>query len=490
MSCGEFTEIIGIAVPLQSSVEVTASETNKHRRFGLSNGNTNQSWDDIDFCIYLEGSGTVYINEGATPRGSFGSYATGDVFRVAVEGGVVKYRKNGTLLYTSTVSPTYPLLVDTALYSTGATLTNAMISTGAAAATLHWLITDQLGTPRMILDQSGALANMKRHDYLPFGEELFAPTSSRTAVQGYVSGDSVRQQFTSKERDVQTRLDYFIHRYYGSIEGRFTSADGPFVDQSEPDPQSWNLYTYVGNNPTNALDPLGLWKEVDCDNGGRCFQAENGDTWATLYVDAGFRGGFLPAQAALMKYYFQATPEIVPGETVVDVSGFMSWVNSLKPLERTNIASDPRYTHYEVDFVGGGIRDVTKAASEAGLFTRLLRWLGFGKKVTPVAQEGVAALRQAYEAEVRALAIKAAQMRADGHSVEEIARELHAERRALGIKYKDVTPPEILQKILERNRQVYGDELGPTIEWLRAQGKSWEQIIESASRPGGQDLKP
>lgn len=89
-----------------------------------------------------------------------------------------------------------------------------------------------------------------------------------------------------------------------------------------------------------------------------------------------------------------------------------------------------------------------------------------------------APLRQAYEAEVRALATKAAQMRADGHSVEEIARELHAERRALGIKYKDVTPPEILKKILERNRQMYGDELGPTIGWLRAQGKSWDEIIE------------
>jgi hypothetical protein len=59
----------------------------------------------------------------------------------------------------------------------------------------------------MILDQSGTLANMKRHDYLPFGEELFAPTSGRTAAQGYASGDGVRQHFTQKERDVETGLD-------------------------------------------------------------------------------------------------------------------------------------------------------------------------------------------------------------------------------------------------------------------------------------------
>src|SRR5713226_9110382 len=49
---------------------------------------------------------------------------------------------------------------------------------------IRWLVTDQLGTPRMIFDQSGSLANVSRHDYLPFGEELFAGTGGRTAAQG------------------------------------------------------------------------------------------------------------------------------------------------------------------------------------------------------------------------------------------------------------------------------------------------------------------
>ena len=72
----------------------------------------------------------------------------------------------------------------------------------------HWLIGDHLGTPRMIVDQSGSLANMKRHDYPPFGEELVAGTGGRTIAQGY-SAEGVRQQFTLKERDVETGLDYF-----------------------------------------------------------------------------------------------------------------------------------------------------------------------------------------------------------------------------------------------------------------------------------------
>jgi Tfp pilus assembly protein PilV len=108
--------------------EFTASETNTSRRLGLSNGDSNQSWDDIDFCVYLDSDGTFYVNEGANPRGSFGTYTTGDIFRVSVEGGLVKYRKNGTLFYTSAVAPAYPLLVDTALYSSSSTLTNAQIA--------------------------------------------------------------------------------------------------------------------------------------------------------------------------------------------------------------------------------------------------------------------------------------------------------------------------------------------------------------------------
>ena len=45
-------------------------------------------------------------------------------------------------------------------------------SSGGVGSSLQWLVSDQLGTPRMIIDEAGTLANVKRHDYLPFGEEL------------------------------------------------------------------------------------------------------------------------------------------------------------------------------------------------------------------------------------------------------------------------------------------------------------------------------
>ena len=122
---------------------------------------------------------------------------------------------------------------------------------------IQWLVTDQLGTPRMIFDKTGSLAGTKRHDYLPFGEELYAGIGSRSTALGYCASDSVRQKFTLKERDIETGLDYFKARYYSSAQGRFTSADAPFADQRQTDPSSWNSYAYVRNNPCNRTDPNG-----------------------------------------------------------------------------------------------------------------------------------------------------------------------------------------------------------------------------------------
>jgi RHS repeat-associated protein len=125
---------------------------------------------------------------------------------------------------------------------------------------INWLVPDHLGTARIIVDQTGSFANVKRHDYQPFGEELPAGTGGRTAAMGYVAGDGIRQQFTSKERDTETGLDYFLARYYSSMQGRFTSVDPiSFADARKYEPQAINLYSYCGNNPLTRVDPDGRY---------------------------------------------------------------------------------------------------------------------------------------------------------------------------------------------------------------------------------------
>jgi hypothetical protein len=105
------------------SVTFSATETDKLRYVGLSHGNTDTSVADIDFAIRL-GQGYAEVRENNVYRADV-PLAAGDTFKVAVEGGVVKYYQNGALFYTSAVAPTYPLLVDTSLLSAGATVTNA-----------------------------------------------------------------------------------------------------------------------------------------------------------------------------------------------------------------------------------------------------------------------------------------------------------------------------------------------------------------------------
>jgi RHS repeat-associated protein len=67
---------------------------------------------------------------------------------------------------------------------------------------------------------------------------------------------------TGKERDSESGLDYFGARYYGSALGRFTSPDWSASPEPVPyanlnNPQSFNQYSYVGNNPVSLNDPTG-----------------------------------------------------------------------------------------------------------------------------------------------------------------------------------------------------------------------------------------
>jgi len=127
------------------------------------------------------------------------------------------------------------------------------------AVHIQWLVTDHLGTPRIIADLSGSLVGIKRHDYLPFGEEIGAGVGGRTTGQGYSQVDNVRQKFTGKERDAETGLDYFGARYMSSTQGRFTSVDpGAFSKRHIANPQKWNRYPYVLNNPLRFFDPDGM----------------------------------------------------------------------------------------------------------------------------------------------------------------------------------------------------------------------------------------
>lgn len=118
------------------------------------------------------------------------------------------------------------------------------------AGTLEYYHVDALGSVRAVTDASGAV--VRTHHYHPFGEAV--------GVEG--STDPLR--FTGKPRDGETGLDYFGARYYAGRTGRFTTVDPVVVvDRSIADPQSWNRYKYVKNNPLRYVDRDGrIWETL------------------------------------------------------------------------------------------------------------------------------------------------------------------------------------------------------------------------------------
>ena len=130
-------------------------------------------------------------------------------------------------------------------------------------AKITYTTNDHLGSPRINTDTTGQV--ISRHDYHPFGEEI--------ARTGYGS-DTIRKQFTGYERDGETGLDFAQSRMYGGGLGRFSTPDPYNVilekERGEDDderadiligfisnPQRWNMYVYVVNNPLAFTDPDG-----------------------------------------------------------------------------------------------------------------------------------------------------------------------------------------------------------------------------------------
>jgi RHS repeat-associated protein len=112
--------------------------------------------------------------------------------------------------------------------------------------TTHFIHQDHLGSTRLVTDINGNVVDSI--DYLPYGEQIAGDTATT-------------HKFTGKERDgtptTETGLDNFGARYLTSSYGRFMTPDQPLLYQDKLYPQSWNLYSYVRNNPLNRIDPDG-----------------------------------------------------------------------------------------------------------------------------------------------------------------------------------------------------------------------------------------
>ena len=150
----------------------------------------------------------------------------------------------------------YPLQVDTSLNTANAGLDTVVISAARLTASpVNYVLQDVQGSTRALMSATSVIA---RHDFLPFGEELGAGTGMRTSGQGFGATDKIRQRYAMTERDDSTGLDHTWWRKYENRSGRWTSPDPFLGSMTVVDPQSFNRYAYVQNDPVNFVDPSGL----------------------------------------------------------------------------------------------------------------------------------------------------------------------------------------------------------------------------------------
>jgi RHS repeat-associated protein len=199
---------------------------------------------------------------------------------------------------------------------------------------LHLHVTDPLGTRRVQLNAQGAVEGTCQN--LPFGDALTCtPTALSTA------DDATEHHFTSKEYDAESGNDYFLARYYGSSMGRFLSPDPSGLYYANPgNPQSFNLYAYVLNNPLINVDPTGLDCVTDEGNGqvryntGDCPNESTDGANHEYYINcdgctSGTAGAYLDRATGNL-YATDANGNAIAGTTVqgfADPQGLLQTVN-------------------------------------------------------------------------------------------------------------------------------------------------------------------
>jgi RHS repeat-associated protein len=408
---------------------------------------------------------------------------------------IYAYGRQGALAYQKNLT--------TGLERSFAYLNNEIIGwteTQNGISTNYYALTDNLGSVTKITNENANV--VWESEYTPFGN--VAGTNGPKRFEGL---------YTGKDFDPDTGLTYHWNRW--------RSEDGSTFISEDPARDGSNWYGYCGNNPMTRVDPTGLrwaydgsgmrWFDDDTNkpDDSRDYQKENGGNNPSGKPDpeaekrakeaqikdlqakgadlANKASYFIPgrANAGLAYEYFKqgnyGRAAIHELAAIVDNATALmggALVGKLLSLGGEGF-----------QFLKSVVtKGVSKPATTAVVDTTATE---AGSAVTQAAAGNVAkpALRLEYEAAVKGLAEREAALRAGGASPEAIARELSAARRALGVEYKALTPAEKLSEIYARNLEKYGDKLGPTVDWLRARGKSWEDIIESAKRPGGQDLK-
>jgi RHS repeat-associated protein len=187
--------------------------------------------------------------------GSTGAYTyDGDGRRVKSSEKMFWYGAGGELLTETDVNGIYP--TDFIYYG------GERVAKVDPYGQRHFFFANRLGSVATMTDAQGVYEQIWQ--YYPYGGDRVAyDILNDPNTRWWVMN---RMKFTGLWRDDETGLDHTLYRKYSSTFGRWYSPDPAGKKGAKLiDPQTWNMYAYVRNNPTTFTDPTGL--VVQCSSG-------------------------------------------------------------------------------------------------------------------------------------------------------------------------------------------------------------------------------
>jgi RHS repeat-associated protein len=157
-----------------------------------------------------------------------------------------------------------------------------------------------------------------------YSDSAYAPFGEQYAVSG-----TADPSFTGQDSDTVSSLYDFTFREQSPSQGRWISPDPAGMKSARPlNPQSWNRYAYVNNNPLALVDPKGL----DCvylnDSGTDVEEVDAGDDCASggIWVPGTYAGSGWVSNTG--NWYFTEAGVGTPGVSVtagwIDTPGVTS----------------------------------------------------------------------------------------------------------------------------------------------------------------------
>ncbi|CAH0353093.1 RHS repeat-associated core domain-containing protein [Aquabacterium sp. CECT 9606] len=205
------------------------------------------SYLNNNFGQRLRKTGAIYTPAGGSainPVAYIGS--TDTVFQYDLQGHLIAEQDAST----KQIKREYIWLGDTPVAVIAGSTPTSMV-TASNIATVYYVHTDYLSTPRLVTDTAGK----KRWNWSMVTNEPFGASAANEAPESQVAAQqfTLNLRFPGQYLDKETGTFYNYHRTYNPATGRYVQSDPIGLDGG------LNTYGYANGNSLSNIDPYGLW---------------------------------------------------------------------------------------------------------------------------------------------------------------------------------------------------------------------------------------